>query len=293
MQKHLRLRFMILTWGLLMLLMAAIGLGIGVYMGKSAETAVIEAIGNALLQFDEPGNRMFAGSNYGMAAIRLDGNGNVTDLRTSHLQFSMGSAEEAAAQLQEMTSESGIVTIGDSSYRYRYEYGNGEKHIVLAERSQELQRKASAKEIVVWIALLSGILLLPMSLLLSRWVTKPIEAAWEKQNAFVSDATHELKTPLAVITTNTEAILANDAATIESQAKWFGSIQGETSRMSSLVRDLLFLAKADAGEIRLDVEELHISELLEGMLMEWEVTAFEAERQFDYEVTPSLIYYGD
>ena len=178
MQKHLRLRFMILPWGLLMLLMAAIGLGIGVYMGKSAETAVIEAIGNALLQFDEPGNRMFAGSNYGMAAIRLDGNGNVTDLRTSHLQFSMGSAEEAAAQLQEMTSESGIVTIGDSSYRYRYEYGNGEKHIVLAERSQELQRKASAKEIVVWIALLSGILLLPMSLLLSRWVTKPIEAAW-------------------------------------------------------------------------------------------------------------------
>ena len=98
---------------------------------------------------------------------------------------------------------------------------------------------------------------------------------------------------VTVIATNTEAVMSNPDATIESQEKWLDSIQGETTRMAGLVGDLLFLAKIDANEIHPDPSELEISDLLEEMCMERESQIFEAGRKFDYEMTPGIRYLGD
>ena len=88
-------------------------------------------------------------------------------------------------------------------------------------------------------------------------------------------------------------MLSNPNATIESQERWLGSIQGETSRMAGLVANLLFLAKIDAAEIRLEPEKLRVTELLEEMCIERETEFFEAGRMFEYDMTPDLEYFGD
>jgi signal transduction histidine kinase len=64
----------------------------------------------------------------------------------------------------------------------------------------------------------------------------------------VADASHELRTPLAVINTNLDLVLGNAEETVDSQTQWLGAIQSEIQRMSKLVADLLFLARADSDE---------------------------------------------
>jgi signal transduction histidine kinase len=61
----------------------------------------------------------------------------------------------------------------------------------------------------------------------------------------VADASHELKTPLAIIDSNAEAVLADAGATVDSQRKWIDRIEEESGRMRDLVDSLLYLAKAE------------------------------------------------
>ena len=76
---------------------------------------------------------------------------------------------------------------------------------------------------------------------------QPITAAWEKQRQFVADASHELKTPLAAIIANTDALLVELEDNPEGRRKWIGYIKDETERTSRLVNELLYLAKVEDG----------------------------------------------
>lgn len=74
---------------------------------------------------------------------------------------------------------------------------------------------------------------------------RPIAKAWESQRQFVADASHELKTPLTIISANADALMLESPANPEGQKKWLGYIQDEIQRMSGLVNDLLLLAKIE------------------------------------------------
>ncbi len=78
---------------------------------------------------------------------------------------------------------------------------------------------------------------------------RPIAEAWERQRQFVADASHELKTPLAVISANADALLLEFRDSPGSSRKWLGYIRDEISRMSGLINDLLLLARVE-GNIR-------------------------------------------
>ncbi len=288
MQKRLRMRFFLISWGLLLFLLIFICIGIGVYWYNSAvrstETALREAAETQELT-DE---------SRGMAALRLDAHGNLTETEQLHLSLSDETLAAIADQVEIKGDQSmGVIELNDMRYRYCGVLKRGGIWVAVAECAQELSVIRTIRYRIPIFALLGAILLLPVCLLLSHWASKPIEAAWEKQNDFVSDATHELKTPLTVIATNTDAVLSNPDASIESQEKWLDSIQNQTNRMAGLVGDLLFLAKIDAGEIHLEPEELHVTDLLEGLCMERESNLFESGKQMDYEMTHSLVYTGD
>lgn len=295
MQKRLRLRFLLMTWALLLLLFGVLGLGIWAYY-RAAAVESETALRHVIEQFDsaEHDGALFDPS-VGMAAIRVRPDGVITELRLSRLTLSEdGAAFLVKAILSREDEVAGQVSLDTVDFRYMYSIsGNGEKLIALAECGSEERSLTQLRQYFIIFAILGVVLSFAVSALLSHWATKPIAEAWDKQNDFVSDATHELKTPLTVITANTDAVLANPEATVGSQVRWLGSIQGETKRMAGLVADLLFIAKADAGEIRVDVKPLRISDEMEGLCMEWEAAFFENERRFDYAVTPGMVYHGD
>jgi signal transduction histidine kinase len=83
---------------------------------------------------------------------------------------------------------------------------------------------------------------------LANWALAPVAAAWEQQRRFVADASHELKTPLAVILANNE-ILEKDGGIPPESRRWIQSTADEARHMKSLVNDLLQLARADEGAV--------------------------------------------
>ena len=114
-----------------------------------------------------------------------------------------------------------------------------------------------------------------ISLLLSGLALRPAERAWEQQRRFVADASHELKTPLTVILTNTGILLRHPEQTVAQQRKWVEYIREEAQRMRELVEDLLFLARHDAGRDQAPAQTVDLAELLWSALLPFEPVAFE------------------
>lgn len=128
------------------------------------------------------------------------------------------------------------------------------------------------------------------SYLLSGVVTKPVGAAWAQQEQFLSDASHELKTPLTVILSSAE--LLEQSASPE-QAVYVDNIRTEGRRMKALVEDMLtlFRAQKNAGSPPDTVTDL--SEAAVTAALRFEPVAFEAGHVLDYDIAPFLPVRGD
>ena len=87
-----------------------------------------------------------------------------------------------------------------------------------------------------------------ISIFLANWAVKPVEEAWNKQKQFIADASHELKTPLTVITTNAELIKSE--ADNADKNKFTDNILVMSRQMRGLVESMLEIARLDNGNIK-------------------------------------------
>lgn len=121
---------------------------------------------------------------------------------------------------------------------------------------------------------------------------QPIQEAFDKQKQFIADASHELKTPLTIINTNADVMLANSQDTIENQAKWLYYMKSETERMSKLTNDLLFLTEMDDARADILFAGFDLSEAVEHSLLTMEAVIFEKQIKLDYDIEPDLAING-
>ena len=105
------------------------------------------------------------------------------------------------------------------------------------------------------------IIFLAISILLSRWAIKPVEKAWDQQRQFVADASHELKTPLAVIMANAE-LLQNEQAPETDKQTFSQNILSTTYQMRALVENMLEMARVDNGTVQMQFTRLDLSQLV-------------------------------
>ncbi|PKM60264.1 MAG: hypothetical protein CVU99_09160 [Firmicutes bacterium HGW-Firmicutes-4] len=127
-----------------------------------------------------------------------------------------------------------------------------------------------------------------VSLFLANLMVKPVEEAFEKQKRFISDASHELKTPLAVISVNAE-VLEGDIGT----NKYLAYIQSESTRMNTLVNNLLTLARLDASKTISAFTVFDLSHAVESIALTFESTAFEEHKNYALKIAAGLSYRGD
>ena len=135
---------------------------------------------------------------------------------------------------------------------YRYLLENSTYYFL--DVSQARRQNRNLTVIAVLIACAAWLLMLLVTALLSRRAIRPIAENMEKQKRFVTDAGHEIKTPLAIIMANTEAM-----EMISGENKWTRNIKAQTSRLSGLMQNLLTLSRMDEG-FRPAKEELDLSE---------------------------------
>lgn len=123
--------------------------------------------------------------------------------------------------------------------------------------------------------------------LFAKRIVRPVETAWEQQKQFVADASHELKTPLTVIMTNTE-MLASPAYSAEEKSRFVENTAEMTKRMRSLVEGMLDLARLDSGVVRSTFTELDYSDLTEQCTLPFEPMYFESGRMLESDITPNI-----
>lgn len=173
-------------------------------------------------------------------------------------------AERLAIQVFQKGKKSGWI----SGFQYqasivdRLNQAAGSEHmIVFLDISNQFQSLCMVLVLSVGIAAVCWLLMLSLVVILSRRAIRPIAQNIQKQKQFVTDAGHEIKTPLAVIQANIDAM-----ELINGENKWSRNIRSQTVRLGGLMQNLLTLAKMEETGQELPMEELLISELLEESL---------------------------
>ena len=147
-------------------------------------------------------------------------------------------------------------------------------------------------------SLLLGLALLPVFLafswLLAGLIVRPVRRAWEQQAQFVADASHELKTPLTVILSNTEMILADCPQEDPALQRRAGYIRREADRMRGLVLDMLELARSDAQvPSRRELAAVDFSAVVATETLAFEAVAYEAGLALTAEAAEGVVVRAD
>ena len=114
-----------------------------------------------------------------------------------------------------------------------------------------------------------------------------LEASFRQATRFSADASHELKTPLAIMQGELENALAGRRARLAEQ-QVFSNLLEETQRIKTITRSLLLLAQADAGQLKLALEEVHLSADLEAMIEDARILAADSKLRFELKIQPGL-----
>lgn len=128
---------------------------------------------------------------------------------------------------------------------------------------------------------------------LARRALVPIKASWDKQQQFVTDASHELRTPIAVIKLNTELLLHNPDHTIEEESIRIAGILKESTRMGKLVATLLTLARADSNQIEMEYCPVSLQEVLSHIMQGFQPIGEMKEIEILMELDSQIVVIGD
>jgi len=142
---------------------------------------------------------------------------------------------------------------------------------------------ASTLRSTILIAAAACLLLSLLAWLLIRRMVRPVEEAFVRQKQFVSDASHELKTPLAVISANAE-VLEQEIG----ENEYLGYIRSEVKRTDSLVRNLLTLARMDRNEVPAEMKPFDLSHALLDVVLPFESTVYEAGKTLETDIPDGI-----
>jgi len=125
-----------------------------------------------------------------------------------------------------------------------------------------------------------------LSVFLARKIVQPLEESYRKQKQFISDAGHELKTPVSVVSANAELLGREIGAN-----QWLQNIQYENRRMGTLIGQLLELARSESAAPQM--EYIDFSRLVEGEALPFESVAFEKGLTLNARITGGIALEGD
>ena len=172
----------------------------------------------------------------------------------------------------------GNLYFGNYSYSYK-----GHNSLTILDNSFVKEKLQSLIKTSIFIFVLLEIVIIVVSIKITSWIIKPVIETFNKQKQFIADASHELKTPIAVIMANSEALEKEP-----NEKKWLNNIKSESERMNELITNLLDLAKLENGKNReiYNVEDL--SKIAKMSVLTFESLMFENKIKFEYNIQKDL-----
>lgn len=206
-----------------------------------------------------PGSGLMRFSERNMSSVffvaRVNNSGEVVQLDISRITtMTEDEAENITLQAIELSENSGKI----SGFKYTNMNDGIGKVYVFLDVSYQTYSVLTVLFLSVLIGLICWVLMLILVIFLSKKAIKPIAENIERQKQFVTDAGHEIKTPLAIILANTDALELHNG-----ENKWSKNIRAQTIRLSGLMQNLLTLAKIDESNIDATKESFSLNEIID------------------------------
>ena len=252
-------------------------------MAQSSEARLYEALEGKLDKSELPGSSglpCFVAEVYSGGTIRLSGS-SYYNLQDEEMVLHI---VQAALERED---DSGV--LGDYSLRYLRRIGVVSVRIAFTDCTMEQATMRSLLLRSGLVALAALAVLAGLSYCLAGLVVGPVKRAWQEQKQFVSDASHELKTPLTVILSSSE--LAAEEQDVQRTKQYVEGIHAESLRMKALVEDMLTLARTESGT-RPETEAVDLSDTVLESVLAFEPVAFECGRELVYDIQPELTVMG-
>ncbi|MDM8533775.1 HAMP domain-containing sensor histidine kinase [Clostridiaceae bacterium HSG29] len=157
--------------------------------------------------------------------------------------------------------------------------------VVFIDQSIEDQFLLDLKMTSFKIGLLSLFLISLISIYLSNYITRPIEIAFENQRRFISDSSHQLKTPLTIMSANLDLLIDDLDENV-----YLTEIKNQYHRMHHLINSLINLANTQSINKSMLKIKVDLSELIENTVLPFEVLAFENNKTFVLEIDKDIYF---
>ncbi|ADY54629.1 integral membrane sensor signal transduction histidine kinase [Syntrophobotulus glycolicus DSM 8271] len=265
--KRLRLKLTLINLGVIFVFLLLFGVStyVIVKVQMMNQTQQILQLISADLGYQVPDNQnnKYPTSNFEYFILKTDLTGNII-LSLTDLPFQPDRLPQIVNTVLTGKSLRGEIKIMNQSYIYQITQNQSGQSLLISFASYD--REKSMLGFLMLTLGLAGLIYLILAFFGGRFLADkamaPIQKTWRRQQEFVADASHELRTPLTIIRTNLELVQGNPQETIENQEKWLGYIESETKRMSTLVDDLLFLARADSDALILEKTTFSLDQAL-------------------------------
>lgn len=215
----------------------------------------------------------------------FDSDGNLLSVNTESIS-SVNEAEAAEYGIKALkkSRERGWI----SSFRYKAVSTNGSTTVTFVDASMNISMTFSTVLTVCGVLFASFLAVFLLILFFSKRAVKPIAESYEKQNRFITDANHELKTPLTLILANLDIIESEIG-----ENEWINDIRCEGERMSALVNQLVSLTKMDEDKNNLPTERFDISAVLSEVCDDFFALAEQKSKSLTVNLQGGLFYTGD
>lgn len=221
--------------------------------------------------------------------VTIASDGTVGSVDTGKIaSISAGAAEEYAAELWKKGKKKGKKKGFFADYKYLATDSDGTTMYVFLNCQREISTIRTYVLASVGTGALGLVIVFVMIYFFSGKVLKPVSESYEKQKRFITDASHEIKTPLTIIDANTEVM-----EMMEGENEWTQSTRKQIARLTSLTEKLVFLSRMDEEGTKLEKVSFSLSDAVLDTAEGFRSVAKTKGKQFEINVAEHVEYIGD
>lgn len=195
---------------------------------------------------------------------------------------------EQATDYAQKAAASGKTSGFLDDYRFLVQNESGGIRVIFLDCGRSLSSFRTTLLASVSLAVLGLAAVLFLLLILSRRIVRPMAESYEKQRQFITDAGHELKTPMTIISADA------DLAEMEcGENQWLTDIRRQAQRLTALTNDLIYLSRMEEEQPKLQYIDFPISDVVEEMAQSFAAPARSQNKDFQVQVQPMLSFKGD
>lgn len=218
-------------------------------------------------------------------SVLMDANGNVSTIDTGKIAGTgTGEAAEYAKKVLDSGKTSGFI----GQYRFAVKDKDGGTLLIFLYCGRGLANFRSVLFISVDISLAGMLAVFLLLVFFSGRIVKPVSESYEKQKRFITDAGHEIKTPLTIIDADAELVELECG-----ESEWLDDIKKQTKRLTALTNDLIYLAKMEEGQKNAVRIEFPLSDVVDETAESFRARAINENKQLEINIQPGLAYIGD